>query len=98
MSTPSTPRPSGRCPILLTSLLIDALIDELGELVALPAQPQRPVLGVHELDRGMDDRVQCRVEFESRRHHQHGIDQTVEPVPAFDDLFDPDLHLGQQLA
>ena len=41
--------------------------------------------------------AQRGVELQTRRDHQHGVDQAVEPVSALDDLLDAVLDLDEQL-
>ena len=98
ISTPSTPRPSGSRPILRSRLFVDAFVDELDQLVVVAAHAERPVLGVHQLDRGVHDGAQRVVEFQAGGDHQHGLDEAVEAVSALDDLLDAVLDLAQQLA
>ena len=88
----------GEVPDELTSTFIDPLIDELDQVVLLATYAHRPVAGVHQVDSRMDDGPQRVVELETRSDHQHGVDQTVEPVSAFDDLLDAVLDLDEQLA
>ena len=66
--------------------------------MVVPTDTQRPVLGVYQLDRGMHDRSQRFVEFEPGRDYQHGLDQTIQPIAAFDYLLDTVLDLHEQLA
>ncbi len=90
--------PLGQMADLLAHLFVDAFVDELDQFVVVPAHAQRPVPGVDELDRGVHDRSQGFVEFEPGRDDQHGLDQTVQPVAAFDDLLDAVLDLHEQLS
>ena len=60
------------------------------------AHAQRSVTGVDQFDGGVHDRPQGLVEFEARGDHQHGLDQTVEPVATLDDLLDAVLHFHEQ--
>ena len=62
------------------------------------AHPQRPVAGVNQLDRGVDDGLEGGVQLEAGGHHQHGLDQAVQPVAALDDLLHPVLDLDEELA
>jgi hypothetical protein len=83
---------------LRAQIFADAFVDELDEFMVVPTDTQRPVLGVYQLDRGMHDRSQRFVEFEPGRDYQHGLDQTIQPIAAFDYLLDPVLDLHEQLA
>ena len=94
--TPSTPRPSGRCPIFSRICLVDALVDEFDQLVVVAAHAQRSVTGVDQLDGGVHDRAEGLVEFESGSDHQHRVEQAVQAVAALDDLLDTVLDLHEQ--
>ena len=98
MSTPSTPRPCGRGPICSRVVFVDAFVDELDEFVIVAAHAQRAVAGVDQLDSGVHDGAQRRVELKTRCHHQHRVDESIEAVPALDDLLDPVLDLTQEFA
>ena len=98
ISTPSTPRPSGRCPIVARVVFVDAFVDELDELVTVAAHAERAVPGVDELDGGVHDRAQRDVEVEAGGDDEHGVDEAVEAVAALDDLLDAVLDLAEQLA
>ena len=45
----------------------------------------------------MHDRSQRFIEFEPGRDHQHRLDQTIQPIAAFDYLLDTVLDLHEQL-
>lgn len=49
----------------MTRFLVDALVDELGELVVVPPHSQRPVSGVHQFHCRVHDCPQRRVEVQS---------------------------------
>lgn len=66
--------------------------------MVVTAHPERPVAGIHQLGGGMHNGAQGGVELESRCDRQDGVDQTIQPVAAFDDLFNPVLDFQQQLA
>jgi len=53
---------------------------------------------MHWLDRGVDDGLEGGVQLEAGGHHQHGLDQAVQPVAALDDLLHPVLDLDEELA
>ena len=78
-------------------LFIDAFVDELDQFMVVPTHTERAVLGIDELDCGVHDRSQCLVEFEPGRDHQHRLDQTIQPIAAFDYLLDTVLDLHEQL-
>ena len=86
----------GEMPDLLAHLLVDALVDEFDEFVVVAAHAQRSVMGVDQLDSGVHDRAEGFVEFESGGDHQHGVEQSVQPVAALDDLLDAVLDLHEQ--
>ena len=91
-------QPLGQVADLRAHLFIDAFVDELDKFMVVPADTERPVLGIDELDRGVHDRSQRFIELEPGRDYQHGLDQTVQPIAAFDYLLDPVLDLHEQLA
>ena len=66
-------------------------------LVVGAPHPQRPIPGIHQIDGGVHDGAQRGVEFQPRRDDQDGLDETVQPVAALDDLLDSVLDLQQQL-
>lgn len=80
----------------MTRFLVDALVDELGELVVVPPHSQRPVSGVHQFHCRVHDCPQRRVEVQSGGDDQHRLDQTIEAVPAPHDLIYPILNLEQE--
>ena len=45
----------------------------------------------------MNDRAQCRIEFETGRDDEHGVDEPIKTVAALDDLSDAVLDLAEQL-
>ena len=91
-------KPLGQVADLGVHLFIDAFVDELDKFMVVPADTQSAVLSVDELDRGVHDRSQGFVELEPGRDHQHGLDQTVQPIAAFDYLLDTVLDLHEQFA
>ena len=90
--------PLGQVADLGVHIFIDAFVDELDKFVVVPADTDRAVLRVDEFDRGVHDSSQGFIELEPRRDHQHGFDQAVQPIAAFDDLLDAVLDLHEQLA
>ena len=77
---------------LLASRFIDALIDELDQFRPIATHTQRPVLGIYQVNGGVHDAAEGGGEVETGCHDQHGLDEPVEPVAAFDDLLDAILH------
>ena len=77
---------------LLASRFIDALIDELDQFRPIATHTQRPVHGIYQVNGGVHDAAEGGGEVETGGHDQHGLDEPVEPVAAFDDLLDAILH------
>ncbi|OEV17632.1 hypothetical protein AN221_26675 [Streptomyces nanshensis] len=78
-------------------VVVDADREELGELLVVPDHAQRPVLGVDEDDRRLDDPPQHlgQRQFPADRHD--GLQQAVEPVAGAPGLVDAALQFVQQL-
>ncbi len=98
INTPNTPATLGQWPDLGAGGFVDALVDELGQFVTVAPHAECAVAGVDQLDRGVHDGAQGGVEFETRGHHEHGLDQAVESVATLHDLLDAILNLGEQFA
>ena len=97
INTPNTAT-LGQWPDLGAGVFVDAVVDELGQFVTVAPHAECSVAGVDQLDRGFHDGAQGGVEFQTRGHHQHGLDQAVESVAALDDLLDAILNFGEQFA
>ncbi len=72
--------------------VVDALVDEFGELHARLigfAHAERTVTGIDQLDGGVHDRTQCVVQVQSGGDDQHRLDQAVHLVPDPGDLGNP---------
>ena len=92
--TPARRQGADRAP----GVFVDAFVDEFDQLVVVPADAERPVLGVDEFACGVHDGAQGGVELQAGGDGEHGVNQAVESVAAGDDLLDAVLDLAEQLA
>lgn len=73
--------PAGQRPDLRVPLLADADGQELGQLLVTADHTQRPVLGVHQHHRGLDDAAQHLWQVELPPDGENGLQQAVQTVP-----------------
>ncbi|GAA3337127.1 hypothetical protein GCM10020358_12240 [Amorphoplanes nipponensis] len=76
---------------------VDAVRDEVGELHVGPDDAERAVAGAGQRARGLDDALQRAAQVEVGADADDRVQQGAQPLPAGDDLPDPDQHLLQQL-
>lgn len=90
------PVPAGQCPDLRVPLFADADGQELGQLLVTADHAQRPVLGVHQHHRGLDDAAQHLRQVEFPADREDGLQQAVQAVPGPAHRVDAHLQLAQQ--
>jgi hypothetical protein len=71
--------------------------DELGQLPVGPDDTQRPVGRVHQLDRGLRDPPQRRLQVQARADRDDSLKQPPHPVPGGEHRLQPCLQLSEQL-
>ncbi len=80
-----------------TRPFVHAHVDELGQIVARAEDPQRAVAGSDEIDGGLDDALQRRVELQTGRDGEDGAEQLLHVVTRGHDLVHAVSHLVEQL-
>ena len=78
-------------------LLAQAYRDEFGQPLALADHAQRPVGRVHQVDRGLDDPPQRRLQVQARADRHHRFEQGAHSVPGGRHGLQPCLQFGEQL-
>ncbi len=98
MSAPSTPEALWQLSDVPAGVGVDSFVDELDQFMPVAANAQCAVAGVDQFDRGVHDRGEGGVEFQTGCHGQHRVDKSVQAISALDDLLDTILYLVQQFA
>jgi hypothetical protein len=71
--------------------------DELGQPAVVADDAERPVAGVHQPGRGLDDLAQHHLEVELAADRDNRLEQRVHPVPGGQHRLQPGLQLGEQV-
>jgi hypothetical protein len=85
----------GQMSDLPNGFVIKAFVDELDHSLGLVVHAEGSVPCVDETGGHVHDRAQGFFEFQAGADGQHRLDETVEAIASFDDLFDAILYLDQ---
>ena len=97
ISCPSTPLPSGRCPMRAASSSSMPDVDEGRQPAVRAENAERAVAGVDQPDGGLDDPPQRGVQVQARGDAEEGVEQVLHPLLGPRHGSQPVLHLVQQL-
>ena len=97
MSSPRTPRPRRKLPDALGVVVVEADVDEVGELPVGADDPEGPVAGVGEVTCRFGDAAQGDVQVQVAGDDDHRVEQAAQLRVGGHDLVRPVQQLAQQL-